>query len=32
LLHFDVELVDVGAPDTSLLGRLTTLLKALPFK
>ena len=32
LLHFDVELMDVGEADSSLLGRLTTLLKALPFK
>ena len=28
LLHFDVELVRVGAPD--LLGRLATLVKAIP--
>ena len=32
LLHFDVELVAVGEQDTSLLSRLTTLLKALPLK
>ena len=30
LLHFDVELVAVGAQ--GLLGRLATLVKALPFK
>ena len=32
LLHFDVELMDVGEADTSIFGRLATLVKALPFK
>jgi peptidylprolyl isomerase len=32
LLHFDVELVSSGPTEQTLFGRLTTLLKSLPFK